>query len=165
MRFLTVLVLMFICTSANGQVLTSEYRDYHGHRLKLYNDSTFRFDWRFDLIHSWVTGKWSTSGRTINFQFISIVDTVLRTYKPDSLVLSLDEKSNRVSEQEFLSTLLVSGGQQSEQFPKSLFKKGKRLFILDKEGRLNRKRYRGIWPQKKWPFGYKKWPTWYKEKL
>jgi hypothetical protein len=162
MRLSTVIVLTFIYSGASGQVLTAKYRDYHGHRLQLNSDSTFRFDWRFDLIHSWATGKWSTSGRTINFQFKNVVDTLSRANKPDSLVLSLDEKSNRINDQEFLSTLLVSGGQQSEQFPNKLFKKGKRLFIIDKEGRLDRKRHRGIWPQKRWPFGYKKWPTLYK---
>ena len=163
MRVTTVPVFIFVYVTAWGQELTGKYQDYHGHSLELSRDSTFRFDWRFDLIHTWATGKWSASGRFINFQYISVLDTLQRTDKPDSLVLSLDDISNRIDEQRFMATLLVSGGQRSDEFSDKLFRKGKRLFFVDRNGKLNRKKYRGIWPQKKWPWGYKEWPTWYKK--
>ena len=149
--------------TACGQGLIGKYQDYHGHSLHFKEDSTFRFDWRFDLIHTWATGKWSVSGRTINFRFIDILDTLARPDKPDSLVLSLDEKSNRIDDQVFVTSLLVSEGQWRDGFDEKLLRKGRRLFIINKNGKPERKRYRGIWPQKKWPFGYKKWPTWYRK--
>jgi hypothetical protein len=87
----------------------------------LNKDSTFRFDWRFDLIHDWATG------RTFNLKFIDVFDTLSRNNKPDSLVLSIDEKSSKINEEEFAQTALVSGGQDKDRFGDRFYQRGKRL--------------------------------------
>src|SRR5687768_6601720 len=106
MRVTTILILTLILTPASGQRLTGKYQDYFGHSLQLNNDSTFRFDWRFDLTHDWATVKWSSSDRLISFHFQNIYDTLSRIGKPDSLVLSLDETSNKIDEEEYATTML-----------------------------------------------------------
>ena len=162
MRVATILILTSFYLTASGQRSTTKYQDYFGHTLELNNDSTFRFDWRFDLIHNWATGQWTVSGRTINLKFVDLYDTLSRADKPDSLVLSIDEKSNRITEEEFALAGLVSSGQHRDRFDDKFYYRGKRLYPTDKNGRPIKSRQRGIWPQKKW-WGYKKWPTYYKK--
>ena len=161
MRVVTILILTFLSVAASGQSSTETYQDYFGHTLVLNSNSTFRFDWRFDLIHDWATGRWTTSGRKINLNFVDVYDTLSRSDKPDSLVLSLDEKSSKISQEEFAQTGLVSGGQHKDRFSDRFYQRGKKLFPADKNGRPIKSRQRGIWPQKKW-WGYKTWPTYYK---
>lgn len=160
MRVTTIIVLTFFYATASGQRLPEKYDDYFGHTLVLNTDSTFRFDWRFDMIHDWATGRWAISRRTINLKFIEVYDTLSRLGKPDSLVLSIDEKSNRINEEEFAQTALVSGGQHKDRFGDKYYQRGKRLYPTDKNGRPIKSRQRGIWPQKKM-WGYRTWPTYY----
>lgn len=158
------IILIFTCfyITASGQRSTEKYQNYFGYTLALNGDSTFRFDWRFDLIQDWATGQWTVSGRTINLTFIDVYDTLSRPDKPDSLVLSIDEKSNKITEEELAQTRLVSGGQDKDRFGDRFYLRGKRLFPTDKNGSPIKSRQRGIWPQKKW-WGYKTWPTFYKK--
>jgi hypothetical protein len=161
MRVTIILILTFFYVTAWGQRLTKKYQDRFGHTLVLKNDSTFRFDWRFDLVHNWTTGQWTLSGRTINLKFIDVYDTLSRPNKPDSLVLSIDEKSNKIIEGEFGQTRLVSGRQYKDRFDDKFYQRGKRLYPIDNNGRPIKTRQRGIWAQKKW-WGYKTWPIYYK---
>jgi hypothetical protein len=161
MRVTIILILTFFPLIASGQNWTGKYQDYFGRTLILNKDSTFRFDWRFDLIYEWASGQWTVSGRTVNLNFISVYDTLSRPHRPDSLVLSIDEKSNKVNAEEFGQSVLLSGGQYKDRFSDRLYKKGNRLF-LTKNGRPYKSRHRGIWTQKKW-WGYKRWPTFYKK--
>ncbi len=161
MRVTTVLILTFLYVTASGQSSTERYQDYFGNTLVLNSDSTFRFDWRFDLIHDWATGRWTTSGRKICLNFIDVYDTLSRPDKSDSLVLSLDEKSSKINQEEFAQTGRASGGQRKDRFSGRFYQRGKRLFPADKNGRPIKSRQRGIWVQKKW-WGYKTWPTNYK---
>jgi hypothetical protein len=161
MRVSTILILTLFYLTASGQRSAEKYQDYFGHTLILNSDSTFRFDWKFDLIHDWASGRWTVSGRKINLNFVDVRDTLSRPDKPDSLVLSVDEKSNKINQEEFAQTRLVSGGQHKDRFVDKFYQRGKRLFPADKNGRPIKSRQRGIWPQKKW-WGYKKWPTYYK---
>jgi hypothetical protein len=161
MRITTIILLTFVYVIALGQRSTKKYQDYFGHSLVLNNDSTFRFDWRFDMVHDWATGRWTISGRTITLKFIDVYDTLSRPGKPDSLVLSIDEKSNKITGDEFTQLGLLSGGQYKNRFGDRFYQRGKRLYNSDKNGRLIRSRLRGLWPEKKW-WGYKTWPTFYK---
>lgn len=162
MRVLTILILTSFYLTAFGQRLPLKYRDYFGHCLELKNDSTFRCEWHFDLISEWAIGRWTQSGRTITLNFIDVYDTLVRPAKQDSLILSIDDKSNRIGEEEFAVVGLISGGQYKHRFNDQFRKKGKRLYIVNSNGRLNRSRREGIWQQRKFPFGYKKWPKFYK---
>jgi hypothetical protein len=162
MRVTILLILTTINLTTLGQGLNGKYQNYFGHHFEFNKDFTFKYDYRFDLRHDWATGRWSISDNIISIKFIAIYDTLVRPNKTDSLVLSSDEKANRIDETEFTVSMLSSGGQRIEE-SFNLVRKRKHLFPLDKKGRINRTRLKGIWPQKKWPWGYKTWPTYYFE--
>ena len=79
-----------------GQSLPGKYSAYYGHSLELKNDSTFRYEWMFDLASSWAVGQWAVSDKTVYLKFKDVYDTLTRENMPDSLILSPDEKSNRI---------------------------------------------------------------------
>ncbi|HEY5750104.1 MAG TPA: hypothetical protein VIU12_28760 [Chryseolinea sp.] len=159
MKITIVLILTIVRITTSGQGFAGKYQDYFGHSLELKKDSTFRSDWRFDLIHVWATGQWTVSGKTLTLKFIGVYDTLSSVGKSDSLVLSIDEQSNKINKEEFLVTALISGGQNKDEFSDRFYRRGKRLFLTKKNGRPSKSRRHGIWPQKTWPWGYKKWPT------
>lgn len=154
-------MLIIATTASRGQGLVGRYQNHFGRSLELRKDSTFRFDWKFDLVHDWATGRWTVSGKILTLEFIDVYDTLSRAGKPDSLVLSIDEHSNKINQDEFLVTLLTSGQQNKGRFSDKFYNRGKRLFLVKKNGRPSRSRHSGIWRQKKWPWGYKKWPTFF----
>jgi hypothetical protein len=160
MRVTILLILTSFSLTTFGQGVTGKYQNYFGHYLEFNKNLTFRYDYKFDLIHDWATGRWTVSDDIIILEFIAIYDTLTRPNKADSLVLSIDEISNRINEEEFAISKLTSGGQHIEESFK-LVQKRKRLFPIDKKGEIIRTRRRGIWPQKKWPWGYKTWPPYY----
>ena len=156
MRLTTIITLTLLSLTSFGQSWTGKYQDYFGHELTLNEDSTFKFDWRFDLIHDWSAGQWTVSGRTLKLEFNIIYDTLSRPDKVDSLVLSADEKSNRITGIEFAETGLQSGGQNRDRFQDLFTLRVNRLYLADKNGRPIKSRHRGIWTKKKWPTFYKK---------
>jgi len=158
MRLTILLILTFIHLTISGQEYREKYQDYFGHSIELNKDSTFRCEWNFDLMYEWAIGKWTKSDQTIILKFIDVYDTLIKADKQDTLVLSIDEKPDRIEKEEF-----VSGGQHKERFNDTFRQKGNRLYIINENGRLNRSRQKGIWPQRRFPFGYKKWPTFYRK--
>lgn len=162
MRFPVASILILFYSVTLAQSVNGKYQDYFGHTLTLNKDSTFRFDWRFDLIHDWAIGRWRISGKIIDLEFIDVNDTLSRPNKPDSLVLSVDERSSKIHETELGQASLISGGQHKDRFNDKFYKRGNRLFLAKNNGRPIKSKLRGIWPQKKWPWGYKKWPTFYR---
>jgi hypothetical protein len=154
MRLTPILLLTIICISASGQRLTGKYNAYYGNSLELKDDSTFRYEWKFDLIYNWAVGRWTITDNIIQLTFTNIYDTLTRFNRSDSLVLSGDEKSNRINIEEFASTQFVSGGQHHTGITDRLIFKRQRLYLADKNGRPLRGKQRGIWTKKKRP-------TWY----
>jgi hypothetical protein len=154
MRRLTILLLTTICISATGQSLTGKYNAYYGHSLELKDDSTFKYEWRFDLIKNWAVGQWTFSKDIVTLNFVDVYDTLVRPDKPDSLVLSLDDKSSKINIEEYGSTQLVSGGQHHSDITDRLIVKRKRLYLMDNNGRPSKVKQRGIWTKKKRPTYY-----------
>lgn len=163
MKALFLILLTFSFLASSGQDLQGKYKDYFGHSLELNNDSTFKFEWRFDLIYNWAIGKWSIKGEVLTFNFITVYDTLKRASKPDSLVLSSGTTSNSIDESQFAESQLILGGQFKDRFPNKLKRKGKKLYLINFKGNISRSKQRGIWPQKRWVFGYKKWPIYYRK--
>lgn len=149
MRLTTILLLTIIYISASGQHVTGKYNAYYGHSLELKNDSTFRYEWKFDLVKNWAVGQWTFSNDMVNLKFTDVYDTLTRPNQPDTLVMSIDDKSNRVNNEEFVSTLLVSGGQHHTGITERLIFKRQRLYLTDTNGRPMTGKQRGIWTKKK----------------
>ena len=162
MKVFFVIFLTFIFTATSGQELEGKYEDFFGHELELNNDSTFKLEWRFDLVYNWAIGNWSTSDKVISLNIVDVYDTLIRTGEPDSLVLSIDPISNSINAEQFAESQLIFGGQYKDRFPTELKMKGERLYLIDDKGNIRRTKIKGIWPQKRLLFGYKKWPTYYR---
>lgn len=154
MRLTIILLLIIIHISASGQHLIGKYNDYFGHTLELKDDSTFRLEWKFDLVKTWAIGQWTFSNDIVYLKFKDIYDTLTRTDKPDSLVLSIDDKSKRINEEEFATNQISSGGQKHVGITDQLRFKRKRLYLSGKNGRPYRRKQPSI-------LTTKKKPTWY----
>ena len=129
------------------------YEDYFGNSIFLNSDSSFKYNWNFDLASSWSKGTWSYKNDTIYFHVTPVYDT-LKLIKEnnlfkDTLVLSQDENSGRLTQGQFIGVLLSGGGQNRKPSPdKLLFKKGRLYEIVN--GKLLRKKRKGFWSNKKW---------------
>jgi hypothetical protein len=154
MRLTTILLLTIINISVSGQGLTGKYNAYYGHSLQLKDDSTFRYEWHFDLASSWAIGQWTVSNKTVQLNFKDIYDTLTRKDKSDSLVLSADERSNKIENVEFLSYQISGGRQAQNPITNRLAIRGKRLYLMDKDGRVLKTKTSGIWTKKKRPTYY-----------
>jgi hypothetical protein len=156
MRRLTLIILIFQCHLTSGQNLIGSYKDYFGHRIQFQEDSTFLYEWRFDLVKTWATGNWKISNDTIYLNFITVYDTLKRENKSDTLVISIDNLPNSISEQEFAINSIISGGQKSDGITERLYIKGKRLYLVSKNGHLNKGKFKGLVDNKKYPTYYYK---------
>ncbi len=154
--------------------LVGHYQAYYGYSLAINEDSTFEYEWHFDLLSSWVRGKWRMNKDTINLIIIPVYDTLV--YKNDSnlvirdLQLSDDELPDLFYDHVTLNTVslydssgirfgafvkqhiapFTSHRQDIEQFPTKLVNKRGKLFSII-QGKVNRKKVRGIWLSKKRP--------------
>lgn len=154
MKVTTILLLTINSISILGQSLPGKYNAYYGHSLELKDDSTFRYEWKFDLIKNWAIGRWTVSNDMVYLEFNDIYDTLKRSNKADSSVLSNDEKSNCVNDREFAIYLISSGGQRHDGITNCLAIKGKRLYLVNKNGRVIKTKQSGIWTKKKRPTYY-----------
>ncbi|GCC53722.1 hypothetical protein SanaruYs_39700 [Chryseotalea sanaruensis] len=156
MKLTTISLLTIISLSSWGQNLTGTYNAYYGHSLELRPDSTFRYEWKFDLASSWTTGQWRVSGKKLYLNIKNVYDTLTREGKPDSLVLSSDEKSNRIKGEELVVNLISGGGQNRnvDRITDRLSIKGKRLYLMSKTGQVLRTKESGIWDRRKRPTYY-----------
>jgi hypothetical protein len=157
MRLTTTIILLIIVTfTARGQTLIGKYQAYYGHSLELRADSTFRYQWNFDLASSWTVGQWKVSNGILYLTIKNVYDTLESDGKPDSLVLSSDEKSNRIKIGEFTAGQISGGGQgrRTDRLPGRLAVRGKRLYLMDKAGQIVRRKEPGIWNKRKRPTYY-----------
>jgi hypothetical protein len=165
MRYLILFFLLILNIPAIAQIksdkLIGNYQDHFGSSLEIKSDSTFRYTQHFDLSGSWSKGKWYRKKDTIFFKTIIVYDTLryigLNGQRVDSLIKSDDEIPKVIKNHP--TNVLHSGGQNFYSGPEKLYYKNERLFGIDKQNRLIRKRFRGFWTKKKFP-------TWFfKEKL
>jgi len=134
------------------------YENYFGSNLELNSDSTFKYARHSDMYGSWTNGVWELRNDTVHFKWIPVYDTISVTnpfgeYK-DSLILSLNKTSERVQPPD--PHVLYGGGQNYYSYPRKLFYHRNKLYMLSKEGKLAKKKIRGIWRKKKFPPWYRK---------
>ncbi len=136
-----LLILLSFFSSEKRKDFTGSYKNYFGGEVRLNPDSTFKYTWRFGLSSSWSNGTWSNRNDTIYFKMTPIYDTLRRKNVvgieiQDSLVLSSDETSEIIDYDEYLSSVLISGGQNRFQNPERLYFKKNRLLMISKEGNV-----------------------------
>lgn len=154
MRILTTILLLTLSSSSYAQdKIVGQYRDYFGSRLQLNADSTFKYTWHFDLSASWTKGTWTVENDTVYFHMLPTYDTISNTNNGsavDNLVLSDNEISERLTQQQYEGQGLSSGGQNKIPNPEKLFYKKDRLYGIN-NGRLYTQRHKAIWTKKKFP--------------
>jgi hypothetical protein len=145
------LILPLNCSS---QSICGKYGNPFGESLLLIENNRFEFDWRFDLSGSWSTGTWIFRNDTVYLNLISIFDT-LKIYNDegslikDTLVLSMDEIPSTISIEEHIISQISGGGQNRRLPPAKLILKKNRLYFLLENGKLDRRRIKGILSHKK----------------
>jgi len=170
-KYKILFILSFLLSlQASPQVISGKYYNYSGCKLDLLTDSSYFFSYHFDLSSSWSIGKWTISKDTLLLKNIPIYDTLIVTdttwtlpaakvfsvKRSEELVLSTDEKSGKISLTESIMNS-ISGGGQNRMLPPSklIIKKGK-LYQLNKNGRLDRKKVEDLFSKKKYKTYYKK---------
>ena len=136
--------------------MTGKYNAYYGHSLELKSDSTFRYEWRFDVASSWTVGQWRVSNRIVYLNIKNVYDTLTREGKPDSLVSSSDEKSKKINIDQFAIGQISGGGQgrRIDRITDRLAIRGKRLYLMSIAGQVLRTKESGISEKKKRPTYY-----------
>ena len=118
------------------------YNNRFSKKIELKVDSIFIHNYRFDLASSWTTGKWRIQNDTIYLKTELIMDTLrIRNSEnksiKDSLVLSADQRANRIESNEFIVSSLSSGGQNRIEPPKKLYWKKEKLYLINENGTLD----------------------------
>lgn len=115
------------------------------------------------LSSSWTTGKWKLNNDTIILQSEIVYDTLKYSSTPNSpsiqkLVISIDETSEVVSLDQHLASSRISRSQNTYQPPEKLYFHNNRLYIITLNGKIIKKKQKGI-------FGRKKSPSYYIRKM
>lgn len=149
MKFSLLLILTLQIFSLRGQSVVNNYRNYFGNELEIKSDSTFYWNYHFDLASGWAKGKWVLKMDTLVLKPIPTFDTLVRNGKRDSLVLSLNEISQKVTEEQFAVNQISSGGQLLEYVPTKLLYRKKRLYTFKRNGKIRKSKMKGILTKKK----------------
>lgn len=155
MKLVLIIFTLIINIQTYGQKNTGKFQNYFGSNLAINGDSTFKYTWRFDLMSSWTNGIWRISNDTIYLQAISVFDTLRyedkeRNIISDSLVFSLDEKSEIINLEEFSIYEIISGEQNRQLIPDKLYYEKGKLFEIMENDELITKKVKGIWTSKEY---------------
>lgn len=158
MKLLILILLQAFSVSLFAQVkIFGRYHDYFGTSIQINGDCTFKYSWHFDMSGSWTKGTWKTKGDTIYFHVVPIYDTVSNKnsdgISSDSLILSVDETSVRITPAQYAGRGLYSVQQSIFEYPEKLVYKKDRLYLV-KNGRLIKKKHLRLWTKKKFPPWY-----------
>ena len=154
MKIVTIALLLVLPLALFSQEgVSGRYRDYFGSRFYLNVDGTFKYTWNFDLASSWTKGTWVLRRDTVYLKMVPTYDTVSIS-KPndstvDSLILSEDEVSERLTQLQFAGMLLSGGGQNRQGYPEKLVVKKGRLYKIQ-NGKIVTRKQKGFWSSKKW---------------
>ena len=152
--FLLLPLIVFTLPAIAQPGVAGHYQDHFGSEIKLNPDSSFHYLWRFDLQASWNRGSYTVHHDTLYLTIIPVYDTVQVNHGnqwADSLVLSAEGHPKRVSLSERAAFCCVA--QSSRPSPQVLYYRKGRLYEIDKQGKLIRKKRRG--------WGKKKFVPWY----
>jgi hypothetical protein len=162
MRTVQIILTLIISNFTFGQksIVGNYYSRING-AIELGSDSTFLHQYRFDLSSSWTTGKWELKNDTIYLRTELVMDTLqIRNTENkiirDSLVLSMDQKIERIEQNEFIISPLSGGGQNRIKPPTKLYRKRKKLYQINENGTLDLRKIRGIRTDRKYYTYFKK---------
>jgi hypothetical protein len=147
--FIAALMILQSSWSLSQTSLVGKYRDHFGYSIELNKDGTYKFNYQYDLASGWAIGTWIRQGDIIDMTPTPIMDTLSRTSFADSLVLSLNMVSERISAEQFAIDQITSGGQLPDYAPTKLLFRKDRLYNFDKRGSVKKKKVKGLFTRKK----------------
>lgn len=150
MKFSLSILFLILINIQHGNI-EGEYYNHFGNKLKINSDKTFLYTWHFDLASSWSKGKWKIKNDTIYFDVIPVYDTLRRPNLKDSLVLSIDQKPQLITDMSIVFIgALSSGGQNRENMSSKLYFDGEKLIEIKKNGKLDNRKLKAFWENKKY---------------
>ena len=156
MKFIISILLLFLINAQNEKI-EGEYCNHFGSHLKIYSNRTFLYKWNFDMTSSWSKGNWKMKNDTIYFEVIPVYDTLRISNLKDTLLLSMDEKPELITEKNgSITQFLSSGGQNRYKISTKLYFDGEKLIEIKKNGKLDRKERKAFWENKKYTTYYQK---------
>lgn len=144
-------ILFLILINIQHESVDGKYYNHFGNKLEINSDKTFLYTWSFDLASSWSKGKWKMKNDTIYFEVIPVYDTLRRENLKDSLVLSIDQKPQLITDMSIVYVqALSSGGQNRQKMSSKLYFDGKKLIEIKKNGKLDYRKLKAFWENKKY---------------
>lgn len=129
---------------------------YTSFRSEIIVDSNYTFEYSEPMgcmARGYIYGNWTQKNDTIYFIKVPVFDTVQfeksNNIYYDSLVVSLDERVERISKEQFAEYFEITGGQDTSLNIEKLFYKKEKLFFIKPNGKLitqRIKKYHG-WPK------------------
>ena len=162
MRLTEIILILLISKSTFGQnKYVGIYNGRFSESIELKADSTFAHNWRFDLSASWTTGKWHVKNDTIFLKTELVMDTLqIRDSEnnviSDSLVISSDQKIDRIERNELIISSLSSGGQNRYKPPTKMYWKRNKLYRINENGTLDQRKVKAFWTDKKYKTYFRK---------
>jgi len=141
--FLIILFILFVKKGASQNILIGCYSRLDS-KICINSDSSFKFYYSVDTYRSWSKGIWTLKDRKIALKIIPVYDTLVilkdSSMSKDSLILSRDEKSERITNDKNKREFYIWTVEQNEGLctNKLFYKKGK-LFVV-KHGKLQKKK-------------------------
>ncbi len=140
---ITVFLLFVSAKSINAQNPIEGYYTRLDSKIWINGDSTFRFFYSVDTDRKWCKGRWVLKGKRIFFKMIPVYDTLVissDSLNPkDSLVLSRDEKPEKINVDPCKSGCIFKVEQNEELCPKKMYYKKDRLYVLKNNKKLKKK--------------------------
>ena len=127
MKLTEIILILLISKLTFGQnKYAGIYNNRFSESIELNSDSTFIHKWGFDLASSWTIGKWNVKNDTIYLKVELVKDTLQirdseNNVVRDSLVISSDQKIDRIEQNEFIISSLSSGGQNRYKPPTKIY--------------------------------------------
>lgn len=87
---ITLVLIVSFAKAQSSKVYNGIYNDGHGSKIELRSDSTFLYTYRFDMISTWSSGKWSVKNDTMFLTMIPVYDTV-KVYNKNGAFMHYDK--------------------------------------------------------------------------
>jgi hypothetical protein len=155
MRGLALIAFSTAGSICSAQLLVGTYSDWFGQQLTLRADSSFEYDYHFDLIADRSQGTWSTAGDTLVLRYLDVLDVhvmidsipILRqgelhrvAYPRFTMVPSLDNKIDTI--QGNYEAICCPG---SGMRPTRLLQTKDKLYLVTETGTVVRGKGRNIY--------------------
>jgi hypothetical protein len=147
--FLAIFFSLFACNLLAQDKFSGDYYNYFGSELKLKPDSTFEYKWRLEQASSWTNGTWKTKSDTIFLKMVPVYDSLWLSPTKVKLILSLNERSEKVSSEIQNLRPGVSEGQNLHPIPDKLYLQGSRLYGIERNGSLQKTKVQGYRTERK----------------